>query len=167
MDDDQDLLTYSRRSALGIMAVGAGLVASDTLGFTNLTVRRGVKLNVDNDLNAVLEITANGERITDNTFDSPVNIDFTNNSNEAIDINVDVTENNGVDISVDGFDDNTSFNSSTESFNAKINNGSTESLEITVEESNSTDLSIEVASAKFGGVSVDLTRGNVTVDNSS
>ena len=165
MGDDRDLQKYTRRSALGLMTVGGGLVASETWGFTNLTAGRGVKLNVDNDLNAVLGIVADGKQIADNQFTSPVTIDFMNRSNETIAIDVEVTEQNGEQITVEGFGSTKKFSNRSESFTTDIY--SSKSLEITVEEAATTDISLTVTSAEFGGVSVELQRGNVTVDNSS
>ena len=90
-DEERDLRKYSRRSAIGLMGVGGGLAATETLGFTNLTADRGVNVDVANDLNAVLIIAVdeggNGdfdEELTEDPFTGDSNVEFVNQSDTGI-----------------------------------------------------------------------------------
>lgn len=63
MDDDKRT-RYTRRSALGLMALGGGFTAMGTLGFSQTTSERDTTIAVDDDGNALLGIdqaTPNGD----------------------------------------------------------------------------------------------------------
>ena len=90
-DEERDLRKYSRRSAIGLMGVGGGLAATETLGFTNLTADRGLSVSVADDSNAALEITVDegqegdyNDTLEDSPFTGDSNVKFENTGNEDI-----------------------------------------------------------------------------------
>ena len=109
-DETRNLVT--RRSALGLMGIGAVGVASETLGFTNVTAGRGVNVGVENDDNAVLTLTVGETALND--FDSGedlIDIDFTANTDfdgdsleteSGVAVEIDVSQSD-VDVSSDDF----------------------------------------------------------------
>ena len=118
-DSDRRWRTTTRRSALGLMSVGAAFFATETLGFTQLSADRGVNVAVADDLNAVLRIgvdegqdgTFNAE-LTDEPFSGDTNVEFVNQSETAIDGDSD----DGLTVEIDATDsdDGTSLDISNE-----------------------------------------------------
>lgn len=101
-DGDSHLRKYSRRSAIGLMAIGGGLTATETLGFTRLTADRAISISVANDRNASLRITVEEgqsggyeDTLTDEPFSGNSNVKFENAGNS------DITSGNGDAITVD------------------------------------------------------------------
>ena len=64
-DSDRRWRTTTRRSALGLMSVGAAFFATETLGFTQLSADRGVNVAVADDDEAGFAITVSED---DNSF---------------------------------------------------------------------------------------------------
>ena len=127
-DEERDLRKYSRRSAIGLMGVGGGLAATETLGFTNVTADRGTNIGINTDSDALLRVAVNqgqnsdfDEELTDQPFSGDSSIEFVNQSNVAIEdageglevtidatdstgeTSLDIGENNGV-FSIEGTD---------------------------------------------------------------
>ena len=109
-DEERDLRKYSRRSAIGLMGVGGGLAATETLGFTNLTADRGVNVAVADDDEAVIAVTGEedskdadplsdfeGGDATNIDEGDPFTLEITNNSDEQLEdddliITIEVTD---------------------------------------------------------------------------
>ena len=118
-DSDERWRTTTRRSALGLMSVGAAFFATETLGFTQLSADRGVNVAVADDLNAVLQIAVDegqddefDEELTDEPFTGDTNVEFVNQSETAIDGDSD----DGLTVEIDATDpdDGTSLDISNE-----------------------------------------------------
>ena len=81
-----------RRSALGLMGIGAVGVASETLGFTNVTAGRGVNIGVEDDPDATFKIEDDdspGTAINDADFSDRADILFENTSSNGVTIDFD------------------------------------------------------------------------------
>ena len=96
-DSDRRWRTTTRRSALGLMSVGAAFVATETLGFTQLSADRGVNVAVAGDDEAVIAVTGEegsdgadplsdfeGGGATDINEGEPFTLEITNNSDEQL-----------------------------------------------------------------------------------
>ena len=89
-DSDGRWRTTTRRSALGLMSVGAAFFATETLGFTQLSADRGVNVAVADDTDAALRIgvdeNSDGDfnEELDGTFDGNQFVQFRNDSSEEI-----------------------------------------------------------------------------------
>ena len=174
-DETRNLVT--RRSALGLMGIGAVGVASETLGFTQLSADRGVNVAVADDLNAALTIEAaddsnnlgsDGEELEDGTFTDEVFIRFENNTDSEISVgdptdSVDDTGNisSGGDFSVS--EDDTSGNSELDvdgpDFNFKLpGEGDFVDIEVTNEAGENISLTLEINGGEIGDATISLTR---------
>ena len=189
-DEERDLRKYSRRSAIGLMGVGGGLAATETLGFTNLTADRGVDVDVVGDDEAVLRIVGNGGVNTDGesntdepledpeSFDEELQIEFENQSDTDIegedgDGDLEVTIDNQEDsegvIEVTGFGETDTQISVDESdnFQTGLPASETENLTIAMEADDGSDAIINVTvDAVFGGgdFSVNLDREDIHIN---
>ena len=173
-DEERDLRKYSRRSAIGLMGVGGGLAATETLGFTNLTADRGVNGAVADDLDAALKIevadsamgsNGNGEEL-EGEFTNEVFIRFENNTGDHREI--DLGGNNG-EISGDDSDKitvsdetNGDLNVDSPSFDFTLSDNE-DFVEIKVAENGTSedkldDLTLELNNVDIGGATVTLTR---------
>ena len=182
-DETRNLVT--RRSALGLMGIGAVGVASETLGFTNVTAGRGVKVGVVGDDEAVLRIVGTGgggsidEPLEDpESFDEELQIDFENQSDTEIegedgDGDLEVTIDNQEDsegvIEVTGFGETDIQISVDESdnFQTGLPASETENLTIAMEADDGSDAIINVTvDAVFGGgdFSVNLDREDIHIN---
>ena len=133
-DSDRRWRTTTRRSALGLMSVGAAFFATETLGFTQLSADRGVNVAVANDLDAVLRIAVQegqdgdfDEELTDEPFSGDTNVEFVNQSETAIDGDSD----DGLTVEIDATDsdDGTSLEiSDEENFNITDGTDATEDI---------------------------------------
>ena len=179
-DGDRDLRKYSRRSAIGLMGVGGGLAATETLGFTNLTAGRGVEVAVDGDDDAVLRVVDEGNGIPlqdQEPFDNKVEIKFENESNTGINSNdLSVTiknqDDSDTDVDVDDFDSETETESispggSSGEFNTDLGVSSQASLTVELnekDENNTSKIDVDV-NADFGSgeFSVDFIRTDINI----
>ena len=176
-DEDRDLRKYSRRSAIGLMGVGGGLAATETLGFTNLAAGRGVEVAVGGDDDAVLLVVdedSDDPLPEAEPFDDEVTIEFTNESDSDInndDLSVTITNQDSSDTSVNvhGFDSGSgdiSSDGSSEEFNTDLD--ASDSTDLTIEldnkDSNTSTINVDV-NADFGGgeFSVDFSRKNIDI----
>ena len=182
-DEERDLRKYSRRSAIGLMGVGGGLAATETLGFTNLTADRGVDVDVENDLNADLKIAGEddaGDR--DETelenFDgeSPATPDlvitFKNNAGGGVeieqeDLTIKIEDVEGANLTLSSND------FSPADFGEELNNDNTlsdsDSAKITVENDdtdNQGEINLTVVEAILNGVTItNLERNGIIIDS--
>lgn len=85
---------FTRRAALGLVASGGLLAASETFGFSNVTANRGVSVSTADDPNALLGFTG--------YEDSSKTPTFTNNTNSSMSITLDSAESVEFDIGTDG-----------------------------------------------------------------
>jgi hypothetical protein len=92
MNDDKRT-RYTRRGALGLMALGGGFAILETLGFDQTTSERDTTIAVDDDGNALLGIDENPSNEDDET------VRFTNRANEQF--SVTLSSGNGVAFDVD------------------------------------------------------------------
>ena len=182
-DEERDLRKYSRRSAIGLMGVGGGLAATETLGFTNLTADRGVDVDVENDLNADLKIAGedsggDGDETKLENFDSgnratpDLVITFTNNAGgdvdiEADDLTIQIDDVGAAELSLSSDD------FSADNFDQELNNDNTlpdgDSAEITVENTNTDnqgEINLTVVEAVLNGVTItNLERNGILIDS--
>ena len=175
-DSDRRWRTTTRRSALGLMSVGAAFFATETLGFTQLSADRGVNVAVANDLNAALIIEAaddfnnlgsDGEELEDGDFTDNVFIRFENNTDSQIIVgdpeDVDDTgtiSNEGGDFDVNnenvnggalGVDDS--------NFNFELpSEGDFVDIEVTNETDETISLTLEINGGEIGDATISLTR---------
>lgn len=75
----------TRRAALGLMAGGGLLAATETLGFSNVTAGRGVSVSTADDPNALIGLTISDPVQKNNQ--EPL-LDIQNNTSETIDVTV-------------------------------------------------------------------------------
>ena len=190
-DEERDLRKYSRRSAIGLMGVGGGLAATETLGFTNLTADRTVDVDVVGDDEAVLTIVGTGgvnteggdnedEPLEDpDSFDEELQIDFTNQSDTDIegqnndgDLDVTITnqEGSGGTIEVTGFGetDEAIDPDANNTFQTGLDSEETDDLIVAMQEDDGTEnATIDVTvDAVFGGgdFSVNLDREDIDIN---
>ena len=125
-DSDGRWRTTTRRSALGLMSVGAAFFATETLGFTQLSADRGVNVAVADDDEAVIAVTGEedskdadplsdfeGGDATNIDEGDPFTLEITNNSDEQLEdddliITIEVTDNEvdgDITIEADGNED--------------------------------------------------------------
>ena len=188
---ERDLRKYSRRAAIGLMGVGGGLAATETLGFTNLTAGRGVNVDVVGDDEAVLRIVGTGGVNTDGgsntdepledpgSFDEELRIDFENQSdteiegddgNGDLEVTIDNQEDSEGVIEVTGFGEtDTQINvAERDTFQTGLPTSETEDLTIAMQETDgSEDATITVTvDAVFGGgdFSVNLDREDIDIN---
>ena len=188
-DETRNLVT--RRSALGLMGIGAVGVASETLGFTNLTAGRGVNVDVVGDDEAVLTIVGTAgvnteggdnedEPLEDpDSFDEELQIDFTNQSDTDIegqnndgDLDVTITnqEGSGGTIEVTGFGetDEAIDPDANNTFQTGLDSEETDDLTVAMQEDDGTEnATIDVTvDAVFGGgdFSVNLDREDIDIN---
>ena len=179
-DEERDLRKYSRRSAIGLMGVGGGLAATETLGFTQLSADRGVNVAVADDANAVLVVVdddSDGSLEDEAPFDDDVTIKFENQSDtniEADDLEVTISNQSGSDdINIDG--ENDDFGSSKnisedeeETFKTDLDASQSKTLLVELDDKSETsDATIDVevhADFGSGSFSIDLTRSGIDID---
>ena len=162
-DEERDLRKYSRRSAIGLMGVGGGLAATETLGFTNLTADRGVDLSVEDDTNATLKITVSGGDEDGNALDNkpeytdPLTVEFENTGSTEITLDtVEATDTNGdTGISSD-FNDEEVLNES-QSTTVEF------SLDETTDDRNEATADVSIEATIGSGASLDITRADITI----
>ena len=93
MNDDKQT-RYTRRGALGLMALGGGFAILETLGFNQTTSKRDTTIAVDDDGNALLGIDENPSNEDDET------VRFTNRADKQFD-SVTLSSGGGVAFDVD------------------------------------------------------------------
>ena len=191
-DETRNLVT--RRSALGLMGIGAVGVASETLGFTNVTAGRDALIGIDGDGDALLELRGDSsddgvdtDPLSDlegETVDDDLTIQFTNNSNTTLeDASDDIT------VTIDGTDDTQDVNLSVDTSGDFDNDGAnitgsgdskTFNLATDVETSNTVSIELDEdaddegfltfkieVTTDFGGTVLDLTRENITIQDTT
>ena len=171
-DSDRRWRTTTRRSALGLMSVGAAFFATETLGFTQLSADRGVNVAVADDLNAALRIgvdeSDDGNFSTElggGTFNGDQFVQFKNDSSEEIsslELTITKTDDGG-SVDIDdvsgqefGFSENTlddDDRSITES--ASLDSGEESVIEISPSGGNTLEFDL---TAEFNGTTLSLTR---------
>ena len=168
-DETRNLVT--RRSALGLMGIGAVGVASETLGFTQLSADRGVNVAVADDTDAALRIGVNDsddgnfDNELDSTFDGDQFVQFRNDSSEEIsslELTITKTDDGG-SVDIDdvsgqefGFSGNTLDDGNrfiTES--ASLDSGEESVIEISPSGDNTLEFDL---TAEFNGTTLSLTR---------
>ena len=169
---------YTRRGAIGLMGVGAVGVASETLGFTNLTARRGVNVGVEGDLNADLIIEAaddqvnlggDGEELGTSTFDDEVFIRFENNTTDreisvgdptdgSADDTGTISDNNFNNFSVNDVDEDVQVDDP--NFNFELSDsGDSVDIKVTNDTADKTiSLTLEIDGGEIGDTIISLTR---------
>ena len=174
-DSNERWRTTTRRSALGLMSVGAAFFATETLGFTQLSADRGVNVAVADDLNAALIIEAandstdlgnSGEVLEDGDFTDNVFIRFENNTGDD-DREITLGDDDG-EISGDDADNITVSDKTNDDLNVSGRNfgftltDNEDFVEIEVAEDDSSedklDLTLELNNVDIGGATVTLTR---------
>ena len=169
-DDGRDLRKYTRRSAIGLMGVGGGLAATETLGFTNLTAGRGVELDVTDDLNGTIGIEVKNDTSetlnSDDTFNTEIEVQFTNQGESQLDLTVEVS-NKGSDVEV-----NQNINGNGTD-NATVNNIDTDEgpgnlLKVENTDDSDTpeeqDFSLSIEGTFDDGTTIKADRQNITLD---
>ena len=170
-DSDRRWRTTTRRSALGLMSVGAALFATETLGFTQLSADRGVNVAVANDLDAVLRIAVDenndgefNEELGGGTFDGDRFVQFKNDSSEEIsslELTITKTDDGGsVDINNEsgetfGFDDTLDEENESITESASLDSGEESVIEISPSGENTLEFDL---TAEFNGTTLSLTR---------
>ena len=182
-DEERDLRKYSRRSAIGLMGVGGGLAATETLGFTNLTADRGVNVGVvtDDDENATLRITddTDDDPIAGKTFDDSVQIDIENNSGSELTaedddlvVTVDaVAGDEGLDVTSNDFDDDGTISNGSGSITLELKTDTedreTVSFTLATQDSGG-DVTVDIRfDATFNGTSLTATREDIMVNDNT
>ena len=174
-DEERDLRKYSRRSAIGLMGVGGGLAATETLGFTNLTADRGVNIGVADDLNSDLIIEASDDDDFDNETGELGDTVYAEN------VFIRFEHNAGTDVSIDSEDGSISGRNETESGDFTVSSSDTSSeadlsisdpkfsfnlpeegdfvtIEVTNDSDETIDLSLGITDAEINGTTISLTR---------
>ena len=170
-DEERDLRKYSRRSAIGLMGVGGGLAATETLGFTNVTAGRGVNVDVVDDLDGLIgiEVTSEGGSETldeSTTFSTEIEVEFTNQGETDLELTVEVTDID-TDVTVNQNIDGSSNDSATvEDIGTNDTPGNTLKVENNSEDQER-DFSVSISGTFDDGASVDLDRENITLDSQS
>ena len=185
-DEERALRKYSRRSAIGLMGIGAVGVASETLGFTQLSADRGVNVAVADDADGVLGVRADETKDGDNredidgTFDDPpIDLVFINQSNQTIsrgDLTVEISTEDNVDVTISDADnrdngdfDNTdvtiSGSSAQFTTQADLEEGEEGVLEVDVDSGVAT-ITVTVVEAVFNGTNLSLSR-TATLDDTT
>jgi len=76
MSDDAKKVRWTRRSALGLMAAGGGLVGLNTFGFSQSSGLRGTILNLSDDEDALLGLLVGQSSLSIlNNFDDDIDVD--------------------------------------------------------------------------------------------
>ena len=76
MTDDRKKVRWTRRSALGLMAAGGGLVGLNTFGFTQSSGLRGTILNLSDDEDALLGLLVGQSSLSIlNNFEDDIDVD--------------------------------------------------------------------------------------------
>ena len=183
-DDDRDLRTYSRRTALGLMGIGAGLAATETLGFTNVTADRGVNVGVADDADGVLGVRADEDQNEENREDidgtftaQQIDLVFINQSNQTIakgDLTVEISTDDSVDINDRDADDGDFANtdetiddgSAQFTTQTDLNEAEEGVLEVDVGSEEEATITVTVVEAVFNGANLSLSR-TATLDNTN
>lgn len=182
--DDKSIRKYSRRGALGLMGIGGAMAVSETIGFSNLSTKRGVSVNVVDDGVALLEITANGTALNNaNSTDSVATIRFKNDGQTdfggdasigpgsgGLGVRLTVTNAGNLNTVSDGSgDSNFAINDdpSTGDFEADTDlpTGNTAILELENNNDGGSDTDVKFSIEADGLVSVDNITRNLTVNN--
>ena len=176
-----------RRSALGLMGIGAVGVASETLGFTQLSADRGVNVAVANDLNAVLGLEGNSSddtvdgdplsNLEEENIEDDLTITFTNQSDVTLestsDLIVTIDETGGDSeltvtetLSFDSDEDITAGGEETYNIDEDLNTN--DDASIVLENNDTEDATIDVTvDAEFNGTTLNLTREDITITDTS
>ena len=181
-DEERDLRKYSRRSAIGLMGVGGGLAATETLGFTNVTAGRDAFIGIDGDGDAILESTGSSEEggvddeplseLEDDDVDDDLTIEFTNRSDVTLEagsddlaVKINETANNKLDVSTTNFDSETDIEAGegqTYNIDSNLDTNDNASIELTNNDGDSATIDVEV-DAVFNGTALNLTRDDITI----
>ena len=184
-DETRNLVT--RRSALGLMGIGAVGVASETLGFTQLSADRGVNVAVANDLNAVLGLEGNSSddtvdgdplsNLEEENIEDDLTITFTNQSDVTLestsDLIVTIDETGGdSELTVtetSGFDSDENITAGgEETYNIDEDLNTNDDASIVLENNDTEDATIDVTvDAEFNGTTLNLTREDITITDTS
>ena len=180
-DEERDLRKYSRRSAIGLMGVGGGLAATETLGFTNLTAGRDAFIGIDGDGDAILESTGSSDGgVTDEplselegvTVDDDLTIEFTNRSTVTLEagsddltVTIDETGNDDLAVSTAGFDSDSDINAEgDETYKIDEDLNTNDDASITLENNDGGTATIDVTvDAVFNGTTLNLTRNDINI----
>lgn len=152
------------------MGVGLLGLASGVFGFETQLTDRDISIGVENDLDAIVNVSANAstspEPIQDGDFNSPTGISYTNQKGSTLNLSTTITNNENTNLTIDGFGDTQTLNKSGDS--AAFTNrtlDTSDTLTVTVDDAGaSTNLTVETA-AEFNGSTIQLTRDNVTVSD--
>ena len=187
-DEERDLRKYSRRSAIGLMGVGGGLAATETLGFTNVTAGRDAFIGIDDDDNAILESTGSSTSDGDvdgdplsglesTTIDDDLTIEFTNRSTVTLDsgsdnLTVTISETNGEELDVTSttnFDSKSDISGNEEeTYDISDNLDTDDSASITLENNDGGTATIDVdVDAVFDGTTLNLNRNDINIEDTS
>ena len=187
-DSDRRWRTTTRRSALGLMSVGAAFVATETLGFTQLSADRGVNVAVANDLNAVLGLEGNSSddtvdgdplsNLEEENIEDDLTITFTNQSDVTLestsdDLTVTIEETGGdSELTVTetpGFDSEENITAGgEETYNIDEDLNTNDDASIVLENNDTEDATIDVTvDAEFNGTTLNLTREDITITDTS
>jgi len=146
------------------MGAGGVLAATETLGFSNLTRDRNLNIAVTNDLNSLLKVYVENEKLIDGQTikKESVTVYFENQSDiDLTDIEIDIS--NGGSVEYDpSFSDATSplFTISS------LPSGHTENIRISTQSSGTADITLDVSSDTLPDLSIELSR-SFHIDNSS
>ena len=153
---ERDLRKYSRRAAIGLMGVGGGLAATETLGFTNVTADRGTTLRFADDDEAAFRIIANDANDEDEpiqeggdtdkkTFDENLELKFENQLGADIkEGDLEIRIQNTDDDTAVTEEDNTGFNKSSGDFPLEGSDDNSATFESSKSISSGESLSIEI-----------------------
>lgn len=184
MSDDRDWQGYTRRGALGLMGVGGAVAVSETFGFPSLTAGRGVAVDIDNDVNALLQMTVNGTSLNQaSSENSPATIKFTNNgqadfngdalqTGSGFAVRISLSQGNLESVS-NGSDESAEFSINTSpttgDFEASTNlpAGNTATLELTNNNDGGKDAIISFKIEADGVISVENVTRDLTINNTT
>ena len=183
-DSDRRWRTTTRRSALGLMSVGAAFFATETLGFTQLSADRGVNVAVADDLNAVLGLEGDSsdgdvdeEPLSDlegENIEGDLTITFTNQSDVTLEsssddliVTIEETGNSsGLAVTeTSGFDSEDDIEAGEEkTYNIDEDLSTNDDASIVLENNDTENATIDVTvDAEFNGTTLNLTRENITI----
>ena len=188
-DEERDLRKYSRRSAIGLMGVGGGLAATETLGFTNVTAGRDAFIGIDDDDNAILESTGSSNSDDDvdgdplsglesTTIDDDLTIEFTNRStvtleagsgSEDLTVTIDETADTKLVVDTTNFDTTEDIGpGGLETYNIDSSIQPDESATISLESTDSDTATIDVEiDVVFNGTTLNANRNEISINDTS
>jgi hypothetical protein len=189
-DGDSDLRKYSRRSAIGLMGIGGGLAATETLGFTRLTADRALSISIANDKNASLRITVEegqsggyDDTLTDEPFSGNSNVkfenagnsDITSGSGDAITVDISSTDHGSITFDDNGGDQSFTFvdgdteATTSDGVTAEADLPSGDDAVLSVAPTNDNDgnsptVGFTITATPSDGIELDIERQNVTFE---